>query len=95
MSRTWTAVAGAPRSFTFAHNETVQPAPPTGAEPDDEGETSAVPIYIPVEEPADLEATDAEPLSDLVLGEVEPVVELGSPEHEPRLAREWLAPAGG
>jgi very-short-patch-repair endonuclease len=41
-------------SFTFAPNETVQPAPPTGEAPaDDEGDTSPVPVYIPVEEPSE------------------------------------------
>src|SRR5450759_3700188 len=49
----------------------------------------------PVEEPAPLEATDAKPLTDLVLGEVQPVVELGSTEHEPGLTRERLARARG
>ena len=49
----------------------------------------------PVQQPADLEAADAEPLADLVLGQVQPVVELGGTEHEPGLARERLALARG
>src|SRR6202142_3630143 len=48
-----------------------------------------------VEEPADLEAADAQPLAHLVLGQVQPVVELGCAKHEARLARQRLAGARG
>jgi len=48
-----------------------------------------------VEEPADLEAADPEPLTHLVLGQVQPVVELGRAKHQARLARERLAEARG
>ena len=39
----------------------------------------------PVEKASDLEPADAQALADLILGQVQPVVELGGPEHEPRL----------
>ena len=39
-----------------------------------------------IQQPADLEAAHAEALADLVLGQVEPVVELGRAEHQPGLA---------
>lgn len=40
-------------AFTFAHNETVQPAPPPGEGVDDEDDASPMPVYIPVEEPTE------------------------------------------
>jgi very-short-patch-repair endonuclease len=40
-------------SFTFAPNDTMQPAPPPGQPPADEDDASPVPIYIPVEEPTE------------------------------------------
>ncbi len=44
----------------------------------------------PIQEPSDLEPADAQPLTDLVLGEVQPVVQLGGTEHQSRLPRERL-----
>ena len=46
-----------------------------------------------VEETADLEPAHAQPLADLVLRQVHPVVELGRAQHQPRLTRERLDPA--
>lgn len=40
-------------AFTFAHNETAQPAPATEEQGDGEGDASPVPVYIPAEEPTE------------------------------------------
>jgi len=40
-------------AFTFAANETAQPAAAADGQEDDEGGTSAVPVYIPADEPGD------------------------------------------
>ena len=45
-----------------------------------------------VQEAADLEAADAQPLADLILGQVQPVVELGGAKHQPGFQPQLVLP---
>ena len=65
-----------------------RPRAPPGGQPDRTSlDADGILAEGAVQQPADLEAADAEALADLVLGQVEAVVELRGAKHEPCVAR--------